>query len=73
MEGEAKMFDFSVLQPLQCMFNQMFRLDDSAFSIIPVIPSCLKVVKQVVVNVVNTQIIKLALEDLFDFIFITRF
>ena len=46
MEGKAKMFDLALRLPLERMLDQMLGLNDTAVSVIPVVPACLEIVEQ---------------------------
>ena len=73
VEREAQVADLAFCLPFQRMFNQMFGLNDAAISIVAVIPTGLKIVEQIVVNIVYAELIQLMLEVPFDLILVTGF
>ena len=70
MERKAQMPDLTLCLPLERMFDQMLGLNDTAVSVVAVVPARLEVVEQIVVDIVHAELIELMLEIALDLVLV---
>ena len=68
VERNTQMTDLSFFLPLLCMIKQICGFYDTAVTVVAIIVYSLNIMKQIVVDIINPEIVQLTLKCLFDFV-----